>query len=152
MNNDAVLNIIFCKRVIFNSTRIKMKKPKMFYEAAKGTFKNARMLRKRATDSEELLWQKLSKNQVLGLRFKRQHPIAFYVADFYCHKAKLVIELDGKYHDLEQQKSYDINRTAVLNELGLRVLRFSDKEIFEDIDRVVDAIKDNCPPPHTLNP
>ena len=73
------------------------------------------------TEAEALLWTRLRKNQLHGFRFKRQHPIADYIADFYCHEAKLVIEVDGKYHDAREQKLYDEIRTKVIISFGLRV-------------------------------
>jgi very-short-patch-repair endonuclease len=114
---------------------------KMFHGATLNTFRKAFMLRKHETEVEKLLWERLSKNQIFGLRFKRQHPIAYYVADFYCHKAKLVIELDGGYHNYKKQKLYDLNRTMLMNDFGLKVLRFSDKEVLENRDGVVKVIE-----------
>jgi very-short-patch-repair endonuclease len=129
-----------------------MDERKMFYGAEKKTFGKAFMLRKNETVAEKLLWQRLRKNQICGLRFKRQHPIAYYVADFYCHKTRLVIELDGGYHKHDVQKLYDKIRTQVMEEFGLRVLRFSDTEIFEDIDTVLEAIQNIALPRSPFDP
>jgi imidazole glycerol-phosphate synthase subunit HisF len=112
----------------------------MFYGAGKNVFRKAFLLRNRQTEAEKILWNKLSKNQ-LGYRFKRQHPVELFVADFYCHKAKLVIELDGSYHDKSDQIAYDMDRTKIMESLGLKVMRFSDNEVFENIDSVVVQIK-----------
>jgi imidazole glycerol-phosphate synthase subunit HisF len=117
-----------------------MRDRQMFYGARKNVFRKAFLLRNRQTEAEEILWDKLSKSQ-LGYRFKRQHPVELFVADFYCHKAKLIIELDGSYHDKSDQIAYDMERTKVLECLGLRVMRFRDKEVFENIDSVVVQIK-----------
>lgn len=76
-----------------------------------------------------------------GIRFKRQHPISGFVADFYCHRAKLVIEIDEIYHEKTSQKAYDLNRDAVMIELGLKVIRFKDHEIFEKIEFVIEEIR-----------
>ena len=113
----------------------------MFYGADKNTFRKASMLRSDETEAEKLLWQRLNKNQLCGVRFKRQHPISDYVADFYCHKAKLVIEVDEKYHNNSKQRTSDEDRSRIMNELGLYVLRFSDDEIFKNIDSVIEVIE-----------
>lgn len=112
----------------------------MFYGASGKIFRKAFFLRNRETDVEKLLWNRLKKNQ-LGCRFKRQHPISHYVADFYCHKAKIVVELDGQYHSRKDQKARDLLREADINEFGLSVLRFSDQQVIENIDQVVSEIR-----------
>ena len=125
----------------------------MFYGADKNVFKKAFMLRSKETKAEKLLWERLNKSQLLGIRFKRQHPVEHYVADFYCHKVKLVIELDGEYHNTPEQKIYDDNRTKVFEEFGLTVIRFSDADVLENLDEVVEIIKSRLVhPPHALNP
>jgi very-short-patch-repair endonuclease len=123
-----------------------MKDRKMFYGANGSTFRKASMLRTSETKAEKLLWKKLNKNQISGFRFKRQHPIGDCIADFYCHKAKLVIELDGLYHNRAEQKFHDKIRTNFLEEFQIRVIRFSDEEIFTDIERVLEVIKSNLNP------
>ena len=94
-----------------------------------------RKLRKNATPEEDLLWQHLRNRKLSGKKFLRQHPIfystapvqQFFVADFYCAEAKLIIELDGKYHDF--QKDYDENRDTILSDLGLKVIRFKNEDL-----------------------
>lgn len=95
-----------------------------------------RQLRKSQTPEEAVLWEKVRNRRVAGLKFLRQHPIIygyrgytplFFVADFYCATIKLVIELDGKVHEF--QKHYDQNRDAILNELGLKILRLKNEEL-----------------------
>ena len=71
----------------------------MFKGASAKIFKNAEVLRNRMTESESLLWDKLKSKKFHGLKFRCQHPIQTYIADFYCHKLKLIIEIDGGYHD-----------------------------------------------------
>ena len=110
----------------------------MFYGATPILFSFARELRSNLTEAENALWQKLKKNQ-LGVRFKSQHPLYKYIADFYCHKAKLVIEIDGEYH--RKQKEYDVDRSHDLEQLGIRVIRFSNSEVIEDLDQVVSKIR-----------
>ena len=90
------------------------------------------------TPAETKLWENLNKSQ-LGVRFKAQHPIDIFVADFYCHKFKLVIEIDGGIH--EYQQAYDDGRTAELEKWGLTVIRFTNEEVLNDIEKVVDSIK-----------
>jgi len=72
-----------------------------------------------------------------GVRFKRQHPILYFIADFYCHKAKLIIEVDGGYHNLPEQYMYDMNRDEELDEFGLKVIRFTNEQVFNDIENVL---------------
>jgi len=87
--------------------------------ASPDKFEFAASLRKRMTVPEKMLWDKL-KNKSLNDKFRRQHPIGSYILDFYCHKKRLSIELDGKAHNNKEQKEKDIERTAYLNELGIR--------------------------------
>jgi len=100
----------------------------------------ARDLRKQATDAETLLWQLLRRNQILGMGFRRQHPLGVYVLDFYCHEAKLVVELDGGQHNEEGQRGRDEKRTAYLQQQGLTVLRFWNNEVFENTEGVLQRI------------
>lgn len=80
------------------------------------------------TESEIKLWE-LLKAKPLGHKFRRQHPIAGYVLDFYCHKLRLSIELDGEYHLSKEQKAKDADRTSYLNELGITELRYTNHQI-----------------------
>jgi len=116
----------------------------MFYGAKANTFDTAKKLRDNMTKSEKLLWTKLRNRQVLGLRFKSQHPIEKYIADFYCHKIKLVIEVDGGIHKLKDQHEYDINRTTDLNDLDIEVIRFTNEEVLNQIDDVIENIEKRC--------
>jgi very-short-patch-repair endonuclease len=110
---------------------------KMFYGAPPNSFQKARLLRNGTTRQEEILWESLRKNKILGVRFRRQHPIGTYVADFYCHSAKLVIELDGPDHNSPAGKEYDAERTFNLNVNGLKVIRFSNHQIDQNLTEVV---------------
>ena len=100
----------------------------------------ARELRNRSTEAEQKLWALLRNRQLKGKKFRRQHAIANYVVDFYCHECKLVIELDGNFHTVEEAKDYDKARTALLNELGIIVLRFWNEEVIRDSENVVRKI------------
>ena len=85
------------------------KKDGMFNEANPLVFELAKNLRRNMTDAEMILWQHL-KAGINGIKFRRQHPIGIYVADFYCHKIKLIIEIDGSIHHKKEIKDYDIKR------------------------------------------
>ena len=109
----------------------------MWKGAPVGSFLKAKELRNNETDAEKILWEKLRNNQIKGLKFRRQHPINLYIVDFYCHKLKLIIELDGDYHSLREQVSKDIERTEALSLMGLEVIRFKNDEVLNDIDSVL---------------
>ena len=102
----------------------------------------ARQLRNNATKSEVRLWQRLKRNQMYGYDFHRQKPIDEYIVDFFCNKLQLAIELDGYSHQLLEVWEKDIKKTGRLNELGVRVLRFSDFQVMTDIENVLRAIED----------
>ena len=105
----------------------------------------ARELRNRATSEEKMLWYDLlSKYPV---RFLRQRPIGRYIADFYCPTRKLVIEVDGKQHELEGAKEYDSIRTDFFNSLGIEVIRFSNEDIRNRWVYVCDVIEERVPAP-----
>ena len=111
---------------------------KMFFGSKSVTFIRARNLRENMTNAENILWNRIRNNQLLGFRFKAQHPVAGFIADFYCHKAKLVIEADGLIH--QTRKEYDMDRDNVFNDLGLTVIRFSNQEIENNLDSVIQTI------------
>ena len=127
------------KRIL--NTLLESKNSNMFYGAMPILFELAKKLRDNQTEAELFLWNHLSIIQIKGLRFKRQHPIMYFVADFYCHKAKLVIEVDGGYHNMPDQYEYDINRDSELYELGLKVLRFTNEDVLFNIDKVLNTIE-----------
>jgi very-short-patch-repair endonuclease len=112
--------------------------PDMFYGAKRKIFQNAEVLRSNMTISEKLLWERLNKSQ-LGVRFKAQHPLDIFVADFYCHKFKLVVEIDGEIHN--KQKEYDEGRAAEMGNYNLKVIRFTNDQVLNEIDWVVEEIK-----------
>lgn len=94
------------------------------------------------SETEVLLWGKVRKKQILGFQFYRQRPIGPYVVDFYCPKAKLVIEVDGSHHFEEIQEAKDQRREKFLKDKGLKVLRFNTLDIFQNMDGVLDTIFD----------
>ena len=100
----------------------------------------SRDLRSNMTDAEQWLWQRLRRKQILGLQFYRQKPILNFIVDFYCSAAKLVIECDGGQHYTEDGRLADQIRDQVLSELGLVVLRFSNRQILTETDAMVEQI------------
>jgi len=103
----------------------------------KEKLQRAKELRRDMTPAEKILWQELRANK-LGVHFRRQQVIAGFIVDFYCHKAALVIEVDGDIHDLQQEE--DARREKVLREMGLRVVRFRNEEVMKDLSAVVGKI------------
>jgi|SRR6056297_2839392 len=116
----------------------------MFYGAKPIIFERAKALRENPTKAEIALWDILRKKQMMGLHFKQQHPIRIFIADFYCHAIKLVIEVDGDIHNAEENKEYDQNRTAELENYGITVIRFSNEEIMKNIEIVKSKIEKVC--------
>lgn len=116
-------------------------KNSMFYGALPIHFELAKKLRNNQTEAELYLWDNLQRLIYLNIRFKRQHPVLYFIADFYCHKAKIIIEVDGGYHDIPEQYLYDRNRENALNELGLKVVRFTNEEVLNSIEKVLKTIE-----------
>ena len=112
----------------------------MYYGAKPGTIEAARILRKNMTFQEKLLWDRLKLKQVFGLRFRRQHPIDFFIADFYCHQARLVIEIDGEIHS--RQREYDEGRSAEMGKYFIKIIRFTNSEVENNIEKVINYIED----------
>jgi len=115
-------------------------KQDMFLGASPKLFGFAKQLRLHETEAEKLLWSRLSCKR-LGVKFRRQHPIHSYVADFYCHSHKLVVEVDGPIHDSVEKKLYDATRTSCFNEFKIRVVRFTNDQILNDIETALENIK-----------
>jgi very-short-patch-repair endonuclease len=113
----------------------------MYFGATPAMFKLAKELRKEETEAEKILWKLLNRNQILGLQFRRQHPINVFVADFYCAKIKLVIEVDGSIHEIPEYQAHDIGRSDVLNDFGITVIRFTNEQILEEIDTTIYQIE-----------
>lgn len=99
---------------------------------------SARQLRKEMTPAEEILWKHLRDRQFQGLKFRRQHPMGRFIADFCCAEHRLIIELDGDIHHGQQE--YDKVRTEMMQNYGYRVLRFTNDEVFQHIEKVLGAI------------
>ncbi len=112
----------------------------MHYSASKTIFQYAEVLRKNMTEAEEIVWERLCKNK-LGVRIRRQHPIYKYIADYYCHELKLVIEIDGEIHLSRENKESDISRDITLNEFGIQIIRFTNDQVINNLDQIIDEIK-----------
>jgi very-short-patch-repair endonuclease len=115
-------------------------KPNMFFGAYPFVFQKAQELRARETEAEKLLWSKLCKKQ-LGVKIRRQHPVYNYIADFYCHACKLVIEVDGPYHNTKEMQEYDKVRSQAFAEFKIEIIRFSNEEVMNKIEWVVEQIR-----------
>jgi very-short-patch-repair endonuclease len=113
----------------------------MYYNASMLIQERATELRGKSTTAESLLWSKLKNRQLAGLKFRRQHPISQFIADFYCHEIKLVIEVDGSIHENIDYKERDLNKTAELERNEIKVLRFKNEEIINNIDEVLRSIE-----------
>jgi very-short-patch-repair endonuclease len=115
----------------------------------------ARHLRRSATEWERLMWRALRGAKRQGFHFRRQAPIGSYFADFACHSAKIVVELDGSQHAEPSAIAHDTERTAFLESRGYRVLRFSNIDAISNLDSVFEYIIEQCkmrlrPPPEPL--
>jgi very-short-patch-repair endonuclease len=102
----------------------------------------ARKLRQKQTVPELLLREILRNKQVNNLKFRRQHPLGNYIADFYCPEKNLVIELDGSIHNKAEQKKHDQERDAIMKQHNITVIRFTNDDIFEKIEEVIQTIID----------
>lgn len=100
----------------------------------------AKSLRRNATDAERILWSALRAHRLRGSSFRRQVPIGSYIADFVCHTAKLVIEIDGGQHFSTEGERHDARRSTYFASKGFRVLRFSNLDIMTNRDGVIEAI------------
>ncbi len=116
---------------------------------APALLQRAKEMRRDMTPAEKRLWAALRRNQLDGCHFRRQQIIGHFIVDFYCDAARLVIEVDGAVHD--QQIEYDQERTRVLGEYDLRILRFRNEEIMDNLEgalaRIRAALRPNPPAP-----
>jgi very-short-patch-repair endonuclease len=113
----------------------------VIFGATKVVVDQARELRQNMTESEEMLWKHLRGRRFKGYKFRRQHPADKFVLDFYCHRVKLCIEVDGGIHNDTDVSERDSNRTYELEQLGIRVKRISNEEIEENIESVLAKIE-----------
>jgi very-short-patch-repair endonuclease len=113
----------------------------MYFSAKPEILKRAREMRKNPTEAERILWKHLRKFRAEGFIFRQQHPIDIFIADFYCHKIKLVIEVDGDVHLDDQAKQHDEGRTSELEKFGIKVIRFTNEQVLNNQDLVIVQIK-----------
>lgn len=114
-------------------------KTKMHRNAGPSVFYHARIMRQNPTPAEEKLWLYVRNNQ-LGCKFRRQHPMDIFVMDFYCHFHNLVIEVDGESHLDNEVQAKDLEKEAYIHNEGLYLLRFTNYQVMFDIENVIDKI------------
>ena len=119
----------------------------------------ARKFRKKSTKAENIFWQAVRNRKIMGKKFNRQYPLEFiylnmkrhFIADFYCHSSKLIVEIDGGIH--EKQKEYDRHRTEIINQLGIKIIRFNNEKVENELDAVLEELKEQLtthPQPRNL--
>jgi very-short-patch-repair endonuclease len=104
------------------------------------------------TEAEVVLWTFLRRRALNGFKFRRQHPIGPYIADFACVSARLVVEVDGATHWMPEELEHDAKRTAFLENAGWRVLRVTNMDVFENMDGVWQTVAHRLPPPAASPP
>ncbi|MFD2516566.1 endonuclease domain-containing protein [Salinimicrobium flavum] len=112
----------------------------MWKGASPEIFKRAENLRNNPTEAESKLWEKLQSIPFKKYHFRRQHPVHHFIADFYSHKLQLIIEVDGGYHENPEQKVKDQQRTELLQFQNLEIIRFTNQQILQDIETVLQTI------------
>ena len=110
-------------------------------KAAPSIFKSAHLLRSEMTIAEKILWNELRNRKLGGVKFRRQHPLDIFIADFYCHEFRLVIEVDGSIHLTKEQREKDKARSNELEKIGIKVIRFKNEDVFERLEWVLEQIK-----------
>jgi very-short-patch-repair endonuclease len=113
----------------------------MYYGASAKLFEYAKAMREAPTEAEKVVWDILYDEPFLQYKFRRQHPIARFIADFYSHQLKLVIEIDGGIHLLKEQKEYDDFRDEEMQAFGIAVIRLSNNEVLKDFERALAKIR-----------
>ncbi|TBO44059.1 endonuclease domain-containing protein [Pedobacter kyonggii] len=116
-------------------------KDKLFHGVNLKLFEFSKALRKNQTEAEEIMWQCLRNRKILNFKFRRQHPVHQFIADFYCHEAKLIIEIDGGIHNHHENQEYDQNRTDELKEIGITIIRFTNEDVNNNPNEVINVIK-----------
>ncbi|HER41279.1 MAG TPA: endonuclease domain-containing protein [Salinimicrobium catena] len=112
----------------------------MWKGAPAQNFSRAQELRSNLTAAEKKLWERLQLEPFKKNHFRRQHPLQNFIVDFYSHSLKLVIEIDGPYHQSEIQKMSDEKRTGILEFQGVSVIRFTNEEIINEMEKVVEKL------------
>ena len=111
-----------------------------YYGASKELITMAKEFRKNMTKAEKVLWDALRNHRFSALKFRRQHPIKWFIADFYSHEIKLIIEVDGGIHNSTSQTEHDASRTSEIETLGINVIRFSNEDILNNLEFVLHQI------------
>ena len=111
----------------------------MFYKAGPLIFENARLLRSNMTNAETKLWEFL-RTKPGGFKFRRQHPLGIYIADFFCYQLKLAIEVDGRIHERADIRQTDAERQKLIEADGIRVMRFTNEQVLTNIEAVIKTI------------
>ena len=102
---------------------------------------NGRKLRKKSTEAERILWERLRNRKFLGLKIRRQYSIAQFVLDFYCPEKRFAIEIDGKIHNKKDVKNHDENRDGFINGFNIKIIRIKNEIVMHNIDEVPEYIK-----------
>jgi very-short-patch-repair endonuclease len=100
----------------------------------------ARDLRRNATKEERIVWRWLRDRRLRGLKFRRQHPILNYVADFYCVELKLIVEIDGRGHETPAEQHYDVRRACELSKIGVEIIRVRNEDVRKDSTATADTV------------
>lgn len=108
-----------------------------YFGASPDILRKASELRQNMTKAKKALWEELRNKKLGDYRFRRQHPIGIFIVDFFCFESMLAIELDGGIHDTDYQRERDFERTIMLREHGIAEIRFRNKDIFDNMDRVL---------------
>jgi cyclase len=137
---NHIQRLILIEQYYFYCFAIAMKK-KMFLGADNLLFENAKALRYNPTPAELILWSYL-KQKPLGYKFRRQHPISIYIADFYCHSLRLIIEVDGGIHDEPDIRAKDMERQKNLEAEDIFFLRFTNEQVEKDVEYVIKTIEE----------
>jgi very-short-patch-repair endonuclease len=136
----------FCKLVTYvkKMKRNRVIDAEFFYGATPEIFLRAAELRRNMTKAEKFLWRELKSKKIMGLTFRRQHPVNMFIADFYCHKARLVLEIDGSIHEVDGNKEKDKGREDEFEKFGITTIRFTNNEIYQELDKVLQEIEAIC--------
>lgn len=113
----------------------------MWKGAPSENFKLASQLRRSMTEAESTVWERLKNKQFRGYKFRRQHPIHLFIVDFYCHELKLILEIDGEYHEKPEQRLADKERSDLLEYQGLSIIRFTNEEVLNNIANVLKSLE-----------
>jgi very-short-patch-repair endonuclease len=120
---------------------------KLHRGAAPDLFSHARENRQGMTKAEEILWECLRNRRLNGSKFRRQHPVADFIADFFCLECSLAIEVDGCYHNTDEQAQNDKERTRKLNDLNIKMIRFTNQAVTQNLDLVLKEIRSHLTSP-----